>query len=323
MKEQFDSQRVIDTAGHVVVLMGGTSAEREISLLSGKATVASLQRCGVQVTALDVGARVVSELAALNPDFVLNMLHGERGEDGVIQGLLELLDVPYSGSGVLASALAMDKIRAKQIWLQEGLASADFELLTGATDWQAVFARLGTSVVKPVNGGSSLGITKAESAEALREAYLEALKLDAKVMAETCIEGGEYTVTVLNGVVLPIIELQSGGKIYDYDAKYITHNADPICPARLGAEEAAELSQMALHAYAALGCRGTARVDAMRDRDGRFLLLELNTLPGMTEHSFVPLSASVIGIGFDELVLRIIDQALPQVQLGESIHESS
>ncbi len=309
MTREFNKQHVMDRAGHVVVLLGGTSVEREVSLLSGEAVFASLQRSGVNASKLDVDARVITSLPALKPDFVLNMLHGEIGEDGVIQGFLDLLGVPYSGSGVLASALAMDKIRAKQLWLQQGLATPDFELLSAATDWRAVYARLETCVVKPVNGGSSLGIAKARSAEQIEAAYAEALALGARVMAEACVQGPEYTVGILDDIVLPSIELAASGEIFGYDEKYV-EEIHHTCPANLSRSDAAELDELAMAAYRGLGCRGTARVDVMRDVDGRFQLLELNTLPGMTSHSFIPKAAAEMGIDFDELVLRIIDQGL-------------
>ena len=310
MSDAFDRQRVIDAAGHVVVLLGGTSVEREISLLSGAAVYESLLRTGIRATCLDVGEQVVSELTALAPDFALNMLHGEGGEDGVIQGFLELLAVPYSGSGVLASALAMDKIRAKQVWLQQGLATPDFELLTKDSDWEAVATRLGTCVVKPVSGGSSLGIAKAHDADAIYKAYAAALEVGARVMAETCIDGPEYTVGVLEDTLLPTIELGTRGQLYDFEAKYLSHETTMICPANLNGSDAAQLDTLARQAYDALGCEGTARVDVMRDAAGQFLLLEMNTLPGMTDHSFVPRAAAQAGIDFDELVLRIVDQGL-------------
>jgi D-alanine-D-alanine ligase len=289
MVKAFDRQQAVTNAGHVVVLMGGHSAEREISLLSGEAVLQSLIRSGVRASKLDVDERIVEKLSALAPDFALNMLHGEGGEDGVIQGFLETIGIPYSGSGVLASALAMDKIRAKQIWLQSSLATPDYELLSEQTDWETVAARLGLCVVKPVSGGSSLGIAKARSASELQTAYQSALKVGAKVMAERCIDGPEYTIGVLDGEILPSIELTARGEIFDFEAK-----------------DARELNSLAIAAYEALGCSGTARVDVMRDSQGCFQLLEVNTLPGMTQHSLIPRAAAELGIDFDELVLRIL-----------------
>jgi D-alanine-D-alanine ligase len=280
--------------------MGGHSAERDISLLSGEAVLQSLIRSGVRASRLDVDDKIVEKLAALAPDFALNMLHGEGGEDGVIQGFLDTVKIPYSGSGVLASALAMDKIRAKQIWLQMNLATPDYELLSDQTDWQVVAQRLGLCVVKPVSGGSSLGIAKASSASELLSAYEAALRVGARVMAESCIDGPEYTIGVLDGELLPSIEL------FDFEAKYLSETTQMICPADLDAQDAQELDALAISAYHALGCSGTARVDVMRDSKGCFQLLEINTLPGMTEHSLVPRAAAELGIDFDELVLRIL-----------------
>jgi D-alanine-D-alanine ligase len=302
----FDRQQTVTNAGHVAVLMGGHSAEREISLLSGEAVLQSLIRSGIRASRLDVDDKIVEKLAALAPDFALNMLHGEGGEDGVIQGFLDTVKIPYSGSGVLASALAMDKIRAKQIWLQMSLATPDYELLSDQTDWQDVAQRLGLCVVKPVSGGSSLGIAKASNASELLSAYEAALRVGARVMAESCIDGPEYTIGVLDGELLPSIELVARGELFDFEAKYLSETTQMICPADLDAYEAQELDALVISAYHALGCSGTARVDVMRDSKGCFQLLEVNTLPGMTEHSLVPRAAAELGIDFDELVLRIL-----------------
>lgn len=307
---EFDKAQLLSRLGHVAVLLGGASAERDVSLKSGRAVYDSLVRSGVQASMLDTQEGVVEKISAMKPDFALNMLHGEGGEDGVIQGFLEVLGVPYSGSGVLASALAMDKIRAKQIWLQQGLATADFELLTDDTQWQEVSARLGVCIVKPVSGGSSLGLAKAADAQELEQAYMKARQIGARVMAEACIMGPEYSVGVLDGHALPSIELATRGELFDFNAKYISEETRTLCPANLDDAEARELNELVLAAYHALGCSGTARVDVMRHSDGRFFLLEINTLPGMTNHSFVPHAAAVLAIDFDELVLRIIEQGL-------------
>lgn len=311
--KKLDRQRVLTAAGHVLVLMGGESTEREISLLSGNAVFESLQRSGVRASKIDVGADFIPSIRALKPDFVLNMLHGEVGEDGIMQGFLEVMGVPYSGSGVLASALAMDKIRAKRLWLQRGLATPDFELLSDSTDWESVAARLGVCVVKPVSGGSSLGIAKAQGAAQIQDAYYAALEEGAEVMAEACVVGAEYTVGILGDVVLPSIELAAQGKLFGYDEKYIRDDIHHSCPAALSRAESAALNALCVAAYDALGCKGTARVDVMRDGAGEFTLLEINTLPGMTSHSFVPQAAAAMGIDFDELVLRIIEQGLAGV----------
>lgn len=309
---EFDKVGLLARLGHVAVLLGGNSAEREVSLESGRTVYASLLRSGVQASMVDTQENAVEQISAMKPDFALNMLHGEGGEDGVIQGALELLSIPYSGSGVLASALAMDKIRAKQIWLQQGLATPDFALLSHDTPWQALSDRLGLSVVKPVTGGSSIGLAKAADARQLKAAFAQADELGVRVMAESCIAGPEYTVGVLDGCTLPSIELVTRGELFDFDAKYLSEETRLLCPANLKEDEAEELNTLVLAAYHALGCRGTARVDVMRHSDGVFHLLEINTLPGMTSHSLVPRAAAALGIDFDELVLRIIDQGLSE-----------
>lgn len=309
---EFDKAGLLARLGHVAVLLGGNSAEREVSLESGRTVYASLLRSGVQASMVDTQENAVEQISAMKPDFALNMLHGEGGEDGVIQGALELLSIPYSGSGVLASALAMDKIRAKQIWLQQGLATPDFALLSHDTPWQALSDRLGLSVVKPVTGGSSIGLAKAADARQLKAAFAQADELGVRVMAESCIAGPEYTVGVLDGYTLPSIELVTRGELFDFDAKYLSEETRLLCPANLKEDEAEQLNTLVLAAYHALGCRGTARVDVMRHSDGVFHLLEINTLPGMTSHSLVPRAAAALGIDFDELVLRIIDQGLSE-----------
>ena len=297
-------------AGHVVLLMGGTSPEREISLLSGQAVASSLSSLGVHTTVIDVGENIVDELRSAAPDLVVNMLHGQGGEDGVIQGYMDLLQIPYTGSGVLASALAMDKVKSKQIWCQMGLATASFTVLNDESDWGAIIASFERAVVKPIYGGSSLGIAVVDSPESLKRAYTEACGFQQGVMAEKYIEGPEYSTGILDDELMPTILLETDREFFDFTAKYIDEGTRIVCPAPLSRERMDAAEALVKSAYGALGCSGLARVDFMEDAAGEFLLLEVNTVPGMTSHSFVPKSAARVGIDFDELVLRILDRKL-------------
>lgn len=303
-----NKKEVVENCGRVVVLKGGSSAEREVSLNSGAAVYQGLLRLGVNATELDVGDTVVTDLVALNPDLAVVMLHGPGGEDGTIQGLLEVLKIPYTGSGVLASALAMDKAKSKMIWQRTGLSTADFVMLDSETDWQAVIEKFGMVVVKPVSGGSSLGISIVKDAEGLRKQFEVASEFDSEVMAERFVSGTEFSVGLIQDQLLPTIELIStSGAFFDFDAKYVDEETEVICPANLSEAKQFELNELVHSAYSSLGCEGTARVDVMQDQDGVFYLLELNTLPGMTDHSFVPMAAKEAGISFDELLLRLLE----------------
>jgi len=302
-----NKEKIIANCGHVVVLKGGTSSEREISLLSGDAVFQGLKRLGVNASVLDVSDNVVADLERLKPDLALIMLHGQGGEDGTMQGLLELLKIPYSGSGVLASALAMDKVKSKLIWQRLGLKTADFELLNESTDWQATIDKFDVAVVKPVNGGSSLGIAIVRDAESLKRQFEIASGFDSKVMAEKCVIGNEFSVGVLGDQILPAVELSTKREFFDFDAKYVDEDTQIICPAKLSEEKAQELNDLVRAAYESLDCAGLARVDVMQDDRGEFYLLELNTIPGMTDHSFVPMAAQKSGMGFDELLLAVLE----------------
>ena len=303
-------ERVLAEAGHVVLLMGGTSPERDISLLSGQAVANSLSSLGVHTTVIDVGENIVDELRSAAPDLVVNMLHGQGGEDGVIQGYMDLLQIPYTGSGVLASALAMDKVKSKQIWCQMGLATASFTVLNDESDWGAIIASFERVVVKPIHGGSSLGIAIVDSPESLKRAYTEACGFQQGVMAEKYIEGPEYSTGILDDELMPTILLETDREFFDFTAKYIDEGTRIVCPAPLSRERMDAAEALVKSAYGALGCSGLARVDFMEDAAGEFFLLEVNTVPGMTSHSFVPKSAARVGIDFDELVLRILDGKL-------------
>ena len=293
--------------GRVAVLMGGDSAEREISLLSGSAVLDSLLRSKVDATAIDFKSKdVFADLLGSDFDRVLIMLHGRKGEDGKVQGALELMNIPYTGSGVLASALAMDKVRCKRLWQNLGLNTPAFTSSSSSSEWSSIINDLGPVFVKPVKEGSSIGISKASNASELEKAFALALKYDNAVIAETFIDGPEYTVAILGDSVLPVVGMKAKNDFYDYDAKYFSDATSYFCPCDLSADEEKVLGELARNAYEAVGCYGWGRVDVMRDNEGDFWLLEVNTVPGMTDHSLVPMAAKQAGIGFDELVLEIL-----------------
>lgn len=297
--------------GRVVVLYGGNSAEREVSLKSGAAVLAALERSGVDVIGYDPADGGLVGLEALTPDRVFIALHGRGGEDGTLQGALELLGIPYTGSGVLASALGMDKQRTKLVWQAMALPTPESLMLAADADWSGIVAQLGLPlIVKPVHEGSTLGISIVESQEALEAAYHEAARFDARVMAERFIRGEEFTVSLLGDRVLPAIRVEVPSGFYDYEAKYLSNETRYHLPCGLDAEREAALGELCRRAFEAIGGEGWGRVDVMQDGDGRFWLIEVNTSPGMTDHSLVPQSAAHAGIGFDELVLQILHTSL-------------
>jgi len=296
--------------GRVAVLMGGHSAEREISLKSGGQVLAGLQRGGVDVTPLDVDAQALVRLAAGEFDRVFLILHGRGGEDGRIQGFLETCGVPYTGSGVLGSALAMDKHRAKLVWRALGLPTPVWMLLEERAQCAQAVEALGLPlIVKPCQEGSSIGVTKVADADAVRVAW-ELAHDYGQVMAERYVTGEEYTVAMVAGEMLPSIRLATPRVFYDYQAKYFTDTTRYHCPSGLDARTERELAELCARAGEALDARGWARVDLIRDASGAFWLLELNTAPGMTDHSLVPMAAAAAGMSFAELVLRILEQTL-------------
>lgn len=298
------------TCGRVVVLFGGDSAERDVSLVSGAAVLASLQRSGFDALGYDLAEGGLAGLEALAADRVFIAMHGRGGEDGTLQGALELLGVPYTGSGVLASSLGMDKQRTKLVWRALGLATPESITLEAQSDWDAVCAQLGLPlVVKPVHEGSTLGISIVESCKALEAAYHEAARFDAQVMAERFVQGEEYTVSLLGDEILPAIRVEVPSGFYDYEAKYHADDTLYHLPCGLGAAAEAELGELCRRAFVAIGGSGWGRVDVMRDSDGCFWLLEVNTVPGMTAHSLVPQSAAHAGYDFDALVCRILATA--------------
>jgi D-alanine-D-alanine ligase len=297
--------------GKVAVLMGGLSAEREVSLKSGNAVLTALKSQGVDAHGVDVGQDILAVLQAGHYDRVFNALHGRGGEDGTIQGALETLGLPYTGSGVMASALAMDKLRTKLVWLGLGLPTPMFRVLDDAMDLDKVSEELGLPlVVKPSHEGSSIGVTRVNTAAQLQQAYADAQKFDSEIIAETWITGAEYTAAILGEEPLPLIRLETPHEFYDYDAKYVSDTTGYHIPSGLDPVIEKEMQQLALRAFSAVGASGWGRVDFMCDEDGKPWLIEVNTIPGLTDHSLVPMAAKAAGISFEQLMLRILAQTL-------------
>ncbi|HKW36415.1 MAG TPA: D-alanine--D-alanine ligase [Burkholderiales bacterium] len=296
--------------GKVAVLMGGRSAEREVSLRSGGRVLAALRSKGVDAHAFDPKERGIDALLKERFDRAFIILHGRYGEDGTIQGALELLGIPYTGSGVLASALAMDKWRAKLVWQSCGIPTPRGELLARGGDLPAVATRLGLPLmVKPANEGSSIGMTKVKSAHELPEAYALAANYDSAVIAESFVEGVELTAGILGDQPLPLIKLETPREFYDYEAKYHADDTRYLIPCGLPPDAERIVQDEALFAFNALGCSGWGRVDLMLDRSGKPYFLEVNTSPGMTDHSLVPMAARHAGLPFEDLCLRILESA--------------
>jgi D-alanine-D-alanine ligase len=294
--------------GKVAVLLGGKSAEREVSLKSGSAVLAALKRNGVDAHAFDPAERPLHDLEAYDRVFI--SLHGRYGEDGTMQGALELFGIPYTGSGVMASAVGMDKWRTKLLWQAAGIPTPEFELVNADSDFAAIEQRLGLPLfVKPANEGSSIGISKVKQAGGLKAAYEEAAKYDPLVIAERFVGGGEYTVGVLGDTVLPVIRIVPANEFYDYEAKYLRDDTRYLCPAGLTEAQEAAIRAQALQAFRVLGGRGWGRVDFLMDEAGQHYFLEANTSPGMTDHSLVPMGARAAGIEFDVLVMKILEMA--------------
>ncbi|MDX1812061.1 MAG: D-alanine--D-alanine ligase [Gammaproteobacteria bacterium] len=294
--------------GKVAVLMGGMSAEREISLKSGRAVLKALQEKGVDAHGVDVGEDVVHQLISGGYDRVFNMLHGRIGEDGVIQGALELLGLPYTGSKVLASAIGMDKLRTKEIWIANNLPTPAFIVATKETDPAEIMEALEFPIIiKPLREGSSIGMSKVSSADQLEPALNNAFQYDQHALIEAWVEGMEYTAAILCDQALPLIRLEPAADFYDYDAKYLSDETKYHCPCGLDDDTEFELKALAQKAFDAVGAEGWGRVDMMRNERGETFLIEVNTLPGMTDHSLVPMAARVAGMEFNELVLKILD----------------
>ncbi|MGQ8707329.1 D-alanine--D-alanine ligase [Serratia sp. TSA_198.1] len=304
-------------ADKVAVLLGGTSAEREVSLQSGAAVLAGLREAGIDAHGIDIRDFPVTQLKEHGFTKVFIALHGRGGEDGTLQGMLEFLELPYTGSGVMASALTMDKWRTKMVWQSMGLPVAPYVALNrrqyAGVEKQSLIARveaLGLPlIVKPSREGSSVGMSKVTERDALEAALEEGFRHDDDVLVEKWLSGPEYTVAMLGDQVLPSIRIQPAGVFYDYQAKYISDDTQYFCPSGLGVEQEAEMAALALRAYRGLDCSGWGRVDVMQDSDGSFYLLEVNTSPGMTSHSLVPMAARQSGLSFSQLVARILELA--------------
>jgi len=304
-------------ADKVAVLMGGTSAERDVSLMSGSAVLAGLREAGVNAHAVDTRDVSVLTLKEQGFDAAFIALHGRGGEDGTLQAVLEFLQLPYTGSGVMASAITMDKLRTKLLWQGRGLPSGRFVWLTRdqyqaglSADMRDAVEALGLPLfVKPSSEGSSVGISRVNTLERLPAALEEAFRHDDNVLIEAFLSGAEYTVSIIGDQILPAIRIQTASEFYDYEAKYISDDTQYFCPAGLSAEREAELQKLVWDAWRALGCSGWGRVDVMTDGEGNFQLLEANTSPGMTSHSLVPMAASVAGMSFSQLVARILELA--------------
>ncbi|MDD4881079.1 MAG: D-alanine--D-alanine ligase [Gallionellaceae bacterium] len=296
--------------GKVGVLLGGRSAEREVSLKSGGSVLAALRRQGVDAHPFDTAEHGLAELERAGFERVIISLHGRGGEDGTLQGALTLMGIPYTGSGVMASALGMDKWRSKLIWQAAGLPVPDYALLSADSDFDAVEKQLGLPLfVKPANEGSSVGVSKVRQHGGLRAAYAEAARHDPLVLAERYLSGGEFTVAILGDTALPAVKIEPATDFYDYEAKYYRDDTRYLCPAGLTEALESEMRELAKQAFAVIGCRGWGRVDILLSEDGRPFLLEINTSPGMTDHSLVPMAARAAGLSFDELCLRILELA--------------
>ena len=293
--------------GKVAVLLGGRSAEREISLQSGQAVLDALRRSGVDAHPFDPAEQALEELLRQGFNRAFIVLHGRFGEDGTIQGALELMGLPYTGSGVMASALAMDKWRTKLIWQATGIHSPRYALLQADSNFEEIAETLGLPlIVKPAREGSTIGLSKVQRSQDLTEAYRLAAQHDALVLAEEFITGKELTVAILGETPLPLVRIEVAGELYDYEAKYFSNDTKYFCPSGLPDELEAAIQDQALQAYQVLGCEGWGRIDLILSEAGQFYFLEANTSPGMTSHSLVPMAAKKAGISFEDLVIKIL-----------------
>ena len=297
--------------GKVAVLMGGWSAEREVSLNSGKAVVAGLLKAGVDAHEVDFKKSDSAQLKGY--DRVFNILHGRGGEDGVVQGLCEYLDLPYTGSGVLGSALAMDKIKTKRIWNSHGLRTPDYRVVISLADCEQAVADLGLPVIiKPALEGSSIGISKIEKQADIKPAYELANACNSEILIEQWIDGDEYTASILNNEVLPVIRLRTPNQFYDFEAKYQSDATEYLCPCGLAENKEQQLAGIAKQAFTAIGASGWGRIDFMLDQNLEPWLIEANTVPGMTDHSLVPMAAKQAGCSFEQLVVEILKTSLDE-----------
>ena len=296
--------------GKVAVLLGGKSSEREVSLMSGTAVLEALRRQGVDAHAFDTGQRSLVELVAEKFDRAFIVLHGRYGEDGTVQGALDLMGIPYTGSGVMACALAMDKWRTKLVWQASGIPTPRFHILNADSDFPSVAAALGLPlIVKPAREGSTIGLTKVTHSKDVQSAYRNAAQHDPLVIAEQFIDGMELTAAILGGESLPLVRIEAPGHNYDYNAKYFSDETKYFCPPGIDAGLEERIKRLCAEAYRIVGCEGWGRVDVMVDGKGSPWMLEVNTVPGMTGHSLVPMAAKAAGLSFDQLVLRILEMA--------------
>ncbi len=302
--------------GKTAVLLGGDSSEREISLLSGNAVLAALKRRGVDAHAFDPKDQPIQALRSEGFDRAWIALHGPGGEDGTMQGALEWIGVPYTGSGVLASALTMDKLKTKRVVVGAGYVAPDYAVLSSAADLEPALKRIGLPMmVKPASQGSSVGMTKVKAAAELAGAFAAAHAIDPVVFAESFVSGDEYTVSILQGAALPSIRIVPATEFYDYQAKYFRDDTQYFCPSGLDRQDEAELQAAALAAFKVTDCLGWGRVDFMRERStNKFYFIEINTTPGMTDHSLVPMAARQAGLDFDELVWRVLESSFSRTR---------
>ncbi len=303
--------------GRVAVLFGGTSSEREISLLSGNACLQALLKRGVDAHPFDPRDKPLAELVTRNFDRAFIALHGPGGEDGTLQGALEFLGIPYTGSGVMGSAIGMDKLRTKRLAQAVGIPTTEYMVLRSPADLDNCIERLGLPlIVKPATQGSSVGMTKVVKAEQLSGAWQAAALLEPNVFAEAWITGAEYTVAVLQGRALPSIRIETPATFYDYQAKYFRNDTKYFCPSGLSNEAEKHLANLATSTFAAVGAEGWGRADFMMDKTGRPFLLEINTVPGMTDHSLVPMAARALDISFEQLVWQVLETSFTRVRTG-------
>ncbi len=299
--------------GRVAVLFGGVSSEREVSLRSGSAIASALEEDGFSVKRIDITENAIDQLTAEQIDRAFIALHGVGGEDGKIQAVLDWLKIPYTGSDMASSALAMNKLQTKYIWQSRGFPTPKYEVINQSSDWGKVFEQLGGEVfVKPIHEGSSLGMSFVDEVSEMAVAYKDPAKFDEEVLAESKVTGREFSVAVLNGQALPPVEMKTNNRFYDYQAKYFQDDTQYFCPCNLTDLKDAELRDLAVRSFNIVGCSGWGRVDFMQDEDENFYLLEVNTVPGMTNHSLVPMSANAVGLSFNELVCEILSSTLDE-----------
>ena len=297
-----------DDFGKVAVLMGGDSNERAVSLLSGEAVLHALKRLGINAEAFDPSSRDINEIQSYNRAFIA--LHGRGGEDGSMQAFLKSKNIAYTGSDSLSSAIGMDKLKTKLLWRSLNISTPDFLQVTEKTSYEEIMSAIGVPFfIKPSNEGSSIGIDKIKNEKQYQDAFLKTSKIDANVIVEKFVDGEEFTVAIVNDKTLPVIKIKPSNEFYDYQAKYIKDDTQYICPSGIEKQKEVSISKEALHAFKIIGCSSWGRVDFMMEKQGRHYFIEVNTSPGMTSHSLVPMAAKEVGINFDQLVLEILKTA--------------